>query len=88
MHAVQSFSTLIHSYGNCIPKFNERSSMRGTPYALANAADTSQLYLPKPYGGLGLPAISLLFKKQQISQACQILTSHDPIVRHTATIRT
>jgi len=55
---------------------------------LAKPADTSQLYLPKPHGGLGLPAISLLFKKQQISQACQILTSHDPIVRHTATIRT
>ena len=55
---------------------------------LAKPADTSRLYLPKPYGGLGLPAISLLFKKQQISQACQILTSHDPIIRHTATIRT
>ncbi len=55
---------------------------------LAKPADTARLYLPKSSGGLGLQPLSLLFKKQQISQACQILTSRDPVVRHTATMRT
>ena len=55
---------------------------------LAKSADTSCLYLPKSYGGLGLQPVSLLFKKQQVSQACQILTSRDPVVRHAATMRT
>ena len=53
---------------------------------LARPADPSRLYLPKRNGGLELPSISTLYKKQCASVACQILTSRDPIVRHTATL--
>ena len=53
---------------------------------LPRPADPSRLYLPKKNGGLELPSISTLYKKQCASVACQILTSRDPIVRHTATL--
>jgi len=36
--------------------------------------------------GLSLPPISLLYKKQQVSQACQLMASTDPIVRFTTTV--
>ena len=53
---------------------------------LARSADPSRLYLPPSKGGLNLPSISLLYKKQQVSQACQLLVSADPTVRHTTTV--
>ena len=53
---------------------------------LARPADPSRLYLPKKNGGLELPSISTLYKKQCASVACQILTSRDPIVHHTSTL--
>ena len=50
---------------------------------LARPADPSRLYLLKTKGGLGLPAISTTYKKQQASLASLILTSPDPVVKHT-----
>ena len=52
---------------------------------LARSANPGSLYLPKKKGGMGLPSLSILFKKQQVSQACQLLSSHDPVVRYAAT---
>ena len=51
---------------------------------LARSADTSTLYLPKTEGGLGLPAITTVYRKQQAILASLILTSCDPVVQHTA----
>ena len=45
---------------------------------LARSGNPSPLYLPKAKGGLGLPSMALLFKKQQVSRSCQLLTSRDP----------
>ena len=53
---------------------------------LAKTADTARLYLPQSQGGLNLPPISLLYRKQQVSQACQLLASRDPAVRFTTTV--
>ncbi len=53
---------------------------------LARSADPSRIYLPKAKGGLGLPSISLILKKQRVSQACQLLSSRDPVVRYTTTL--
>ena len=53
---------------------------------LAKTADTARLYLPQSQGGLNLPSISLLYKKQQVSQACQLLASTDLAVRFTTTV--
>ena len=53
---------------------------------LARPADPSRVYLPMSKGGLALPSISALYQKQCASLACQILTSTDPTVRHTATL--
>ena len=53
---------------------------------LAKSADTARLYLPQSQGGLNLPPISLLYKKHQVSQACQLLASTDPAVRFTTTV--
>ena len=50
---------------------------------LAKPADPSRLYLPKMEGGLGLPAISTIYRKQQASVASLLLTSPDPIIQHT-----
>ena len=46
---------------------------------LARSTDTSRLYLPKSEGGLELPAISTLYKKQQATIAGLLLTSPDPV---------
>jgi hypothetical protein len=51
---------------------------------LARPADPSRLYLPTTEGGLGLPAISTCYQKQQASVASLLLTSPDPIIQHTA----
>ena len=55
---------------------------------LAKCADTARLYLPQAQGGLSIPSISLLYQKQQVSQACQLLASRDPAVRYTSTLET
>ena len=55
---------------------------------LARSADPSRLYLPTSEGGLGLPAISILYQKQQASTASLLLSSTDPIVRHATTLAT
>ena len=55
---------------------------------LAKCVDTARLYLPQAQGGLGLPSFSLLYQKQQVSQACQLLASRDPAVRYTSTLET
>ena len=52
---------------------------------LARSANPAPLYLPKAKGGLGLPSLVVLWKKQQISRACQLISSRDPVVRHVAT---
>ena len=41
--------------------------------------------MPKGDGGLGLPSPTTLWKKQQVSGACQLISSQDPVVRHVAT---
>ena len=53
---------------------------------LAKTADTARLYLPQFQGGINLPPISLLYRKQHVSQACQLLASKDPAVRFTTTV--
>ena len=53
---------------------------------LAKAADTSRLYIPRSQGGLNLPPISLLYRKHQVSQACQLLALTDSIVRFATSI--
>ena len=55
---------------------------------LARPADQSRLYLPTSEGGLGLPAISTCYRKQQASVASLLLTSPDPIVQHTIKLAT
>ena len=52
---------------------------------LAKSADTSRLYLPQSQGGLSLPAVSLMYKRQQVSRACQLLASTDATVRYATT---
>ena len=48
---------------------------------LAHSAKPAPLYLPKTKGGLGLPSIVTLWKKQQVSRACQLISSQDPTIR-------
>lgn len=52
---------------------------------LARSANPALLYLPKTKGGLGLPYVVTLWNKQQVSHACQLISSQDPGVRHAAT---
>ena len=52
---------------------------------LARSANPAPLYLPKTKGGMGLPSIGAIFKKQQVSRACQFISSSDPAVRYAAT---
>ena len=52
---------------------------------LARLANPALLFLPKTKGGMGLPSLVTLWKKVQISRACQLISSHDPVVRHAAT---
>ena len=54
---------------------------------LARSSDPSRLYLPKKQSGLGLPLISSSYQKLKDSLCCQLLTSHDPVVRHTASMK-
>ena len=54
---------------------------------LAKAADTARLYIPRSQIGLNLPPISLLYKKHQVSQACQLLASTYPMVRFSTSIK-
>ena len=42
---------------------------------LAKSADTSQLYLPQSRGGLSLPAVSLMYKRQQVSLSLSSLSA-------------
>ena len=44
---------------------------------IAKTTDTVRLYLPQFQGSLNLPPIFLLYKKQQVSQACQLVASKD-----------
>ena len=46
---------------------------------LAKSANTARLYLPMSDGGLGLPPLSLLYKKLKVSQAILLLTSRDRV---------
>lgn len=55
---------------------------------LARSANPASLYLPKSKGGLGVPSIIGLFKKQQVSHASQLISSRDPVVRYSATQKT
>ena len=51
---------------------------------LAKTADTAWLYLPQSLGGLNLPSLSLLYKKQQTSRASHLLASKDSTVQFAA----
>ena len=51
---------------------------------LAKPANPSLLYLPPRRGGLGLPSLSGLYKKQQASRSIQLLLSRDSSVRQIA----
>ena len=51
---------------------------------LAKSANTALLFLPLSNGGLGIPSITVLYKKLQSSKQCQLLTSNDPCVRYIA----
>ncbi len=51
---------------------------------LARSANTVILFLPAKKGGLGLPSITNLYRKQHLSKQTQLLTSHDTSVRHIA----
>ena len=48
---------------------------------LAQPANTTILFLPKKRGGLALPSLVTLYKKQQSSRMVQLFTSEDPGVR-------
>ena len=52
---------------------------------LARSANPASLYLSKASGGMGLPSLVSLFKKQQVSHAYQLISSRDPVVRYAAT---
>ena len=45
---------------------------------LAQPANTSILFLPKKRGGLALPSLVTLYKKEQSSCMVQLFTSEDP----------
>ena len=51
---------------------------------LARSANTSLLFLPRRSGGLGLPSLTLLYKKQQVSLQAQLRSSRDRAVRNIA----
>ena len=53
---------------------------------LAKCADTTRLYLLQAQGSL--PSFSLLYQKQQVYKACELLASRDPAVRYTSTLET
>ena len=51
---------------------------------LARSANTSLLFLPRCSGGLGLPSLTLLYKKQEVSLQAQLQSSRDRAVRNVA----
>ena len=51
---------------------------------LAKAANFNLLYLPLRDGGLGLPSLSGVYKKFQVSRQTQLLTSGDLCIRKIA----
>ena len=51
---------------------------------LAQPSNTAILFLPKRTGGLALPSLVSLYKKQQSSRMVQLFTSDDPGVRRAA----
>ena len=54
---------------------------------VCRSANTAHLYLPKSMGGLGLPTVSLLYKKLKISQATLLLTSRDPVSQQVVKVK-
>ena len=48
---------------------------------LACSADIACLYLPKQDGGLGLPSVSLLYKKMKLTEAATLLALRDSLSR-------
>ena len=53
---------------------------------LAKSASPNRLYLSSKEGGLGLPSLSCLYKKLQVSRHSQLLLSADPCVRRIAKV--
>ena len=53
---------------------------------LARSEDTDRLYLPRSQGGLNIPPVSLLYRKQQVSEACQVLASKNLAVWFATTL--
>ena len=51
------------------------------------SSNPSRLYLPKKHSGLELPSISSSYQKLRASLCCQLLTSHNPVVHHTASMK-
>ena len=51
---------------------------------LCRSADPNRMYLPRQFGGLGLPAISTSYKASQVSKASQLLSSSDRCVQDLA----
>lgn len=51
---------------------------------LARSANPSLLFLQTKKGGLGLPTLTNLYKRLQVTRQAQLLTSRDPCVRHIA----
>jgi len=51
---------------------------------LTRSANVHILYLPQRNGGLNLPSLTSIYKRLQVSKACQLLTSADPTVRRIA----
>ena len=54
---------------------------------LARSANTSILFLPAKRGGLALPSLTTIHKKQQSSHMAQFLTSQDPGLLRAAHLR-
>ena len=54
---------------------------------LTRSAKTSILYLPVRKGGLGLPSLTSVYKKQQASRQVQLSMSHDRGVRQIALLQ-
>ena len=51
---------------------------------LCKSADPNRFYLPRQYGGMGLPAISTSHKAIQVSKASQLMSSSDKCVQDLA----
>ena len=51
---------------------------------LTRSANVHILYLPQRNGGLNLPSLTSIYKRLQVSKACQLLISANPTVRRMA----